>query len=77
MSIERSNNCVKDQLSILNGRHDPVMIGSYCGDQLPANKIQSSTRMVTINFISDGAVTDEGFMLKYEGIEKRARGKHV
>ena len=76
MSIERSNNCVKDQLTILNGRYDPVVIGSYCGNQLPAN-IQSSTRMVTINFISDDAVSDEGFMIKYKGIERRVGGKHV
>ena len=76
MFIERSNNCIKDRLTILNGRNDPVAIGNYCGNEVPAN-IQSSTRMVTINFISDGAVSDKGFMLKYEGIEKRIRGKRT
>ena len=74
MSIEKSSNCIKDRLTILNGRHDPVMLASYCGNQLPATR-QTSTRTVTINFISDGAGSDEGFVLKYQGTKKRVKGK--
>ena len=76
ISIEQSNDCVKDRLTIMNGRHNPVIIGKYCGDQLPAT-VQSSTRDVIINFISDGSVTDNGFSVKYKGLKKRARGKHM
>ena len=76
MSIERSDDCAKDQLTILNGRYNPVIIGSYCGNQLPAT-VQSSTRTVTINFISDGSVSDKGFSLRYKGLKRRIRGNHT
>ena len=76
MSIERSDDCAKDRLTILNGRYNPVMIGSYCGNQLPAT-VQSSTRTVTINFISDGSVSDKGFSLRYKGLKRRIRGNHT
>lgn len=36
MSIETSSDCGKDRVTILNGRHNPVMMASYCGNQLPA-----------------------------------------
>ena len=76
MSIERSDDCVKDRLTILNGRYDPVKIGSYCGNQLPAT-VQSSSRTITINFISDDSVSDKGFSLKYKGLKRRIRGNHI
>ena len=76
MSIEKSDNCIKDRLTILNGRYNPLTIGSYCGNQLPAT-VQSSTRAVTINFISDGSVSDKGFSIRYKGLKRRVKGNHT
>ena len=78
MDIEESPNCVKDRVTILNGKGgDALPLGSYCGNELPPSVIQSSTEVVTIQFVSDGTVNNKGFSLQYRGIKKRSRGKHI
>ena len=75
MDIEESPNCVKDQVTILNGKdEDALSLGSYCGNKLPAT-IQSSTETVIIKFISDGTINNKGFNLQYRGLKERSKGK--
>jgi len=75
LSLEESRNCVKDQVTILNGiSADSLPLGTYCGSQLPAT-VHSSTRAVMIKFTSDDTINREGFKLNFRGIEERAEGK--
>ena len=75
MDIEESTNCVKDRVTILNGKDgDALQLGSYCGSKLPPT-IQSSVEVVTIKFVSDGTVNNKGFNLQYRGLKERIRGK--
>ena len=75
LSIQKSVNCVKDQVTILNGIDaDSLPLGSYCGSQLPPT-IRSSTGAVTVKFISDGTINEKGFQLRYTGLEERVAGK--
>ena len=74
MSIEESPKCTKDQLTVLNGKDgNSLLLGSYCGNELPAS-IWSSTRVVTINFLSDNTVNKKGFSLQYKGLTERIKG---
>ena len=76
MDIEDSPNCAKDRVTILNGNDvDAIPLGSYCGNKVP-HTIQSSTEVVTIQFISDGTVNKKGFNLQYKGLQKRVTGMH-
>jgi len=75
LSIQRSADCVKDRVTILNGKSDDSLpLGSYCGFQLPAT-VHSSTGAVTVKFTSDGANNKAGFKLNYRGLEERASGE--
>ena len=77
MDIEESLNCVKDRVTILNGKDvDALPLGSYCGNKLPPT-IQSSTEAVTIQFVSDGTVNNKGFNLQYKGIKDRSKGRYT
>ena len=77
MDIEESTNCVKDRVTILNGKgRDALPLGSYCGNKLPPT-IQSSTEVVTIQFVSDGTVNSNGFNLQYRGVKERSKGKYM
>ena len=77
MDIEESTNCVKDRVTILNGKDDDALpLGSYCGNKVPP-PIQSSIEVVTIKFVSDGTVNNKGFNLQYRGLKERSRGKHM
>ena len=77
MNIEESPNCVKDRVTILNGKDaDALPLGSYCGNKLPPT-IQSSTEVVTIQFVSDGTVNNKGFNLQYRGLKDRSRGMNM
>ena len=77
MDIEDSLDCTRDRLTILNGKDgDSLSLGSYCGNKIPAT-IESSTESVTIKFISDGTISNKGFSLKYRGLKKRSKGKHI
>ena len=77
MDIEKSPNCVKDRVTILNGKgEDALPLRSYCGNKLPST-IRSSTQVVTVQFVSDGSVNSKGFNLQYRGLKKRSRGKHL
>ena len=77
MDIEESPNCVKDRVTILNGKDgDALPLGSYCGNKLPST-IQSSTEVVTIQFVSDGTVNNKGFNLQYRGLKGRSTGEHT
>ena len=74
VDIEESPNCAKDRVTILNGNDvDAIPLGSYCGNKVPRT-IQSSTEVVTIQFISDGTVNKKGFNLQYKGLQKRISG---
>ena len=47
MNIEESPNCVKDRVTILNGKDtDALSLGSYCGNKLPPT-IQSSIEVLS------------------------------
>ena len=71
MAIEESPDCVKDRVTILNGKDAYALsLGSYCGNQLPAT-IKSSTQAVTIRFISDDTVNGKGFNLQYKGLTRK------
>lgn len=77
MSIEESDNCTKDQLIIMNGKgENSLPIGSYCGNKLPV-AMQSSTRAVTVKFVSDGSVNKKGFSLQYKGLTEPVKGKNI
>ena len=77
MDIEESSNCVKDRVTISNGKDgDALSLGSYCGNKLPGT-IQSSTESVIIKFISDGAINNKGFNLKYRGLNERSKGESL
>ena len=77
MDIEESPNCAKDRVTILNGNDvDAIPLGSYCGNKVPRT-IQSSTEVVTIQFISDGTVNKKGFNLQYKGLQNRITGTYV
>ena len=74
MDIEKSPNCVKDKVTIMNGKdRDALPLGSYCGNKLPPT-IRSSTEAVTIQFVSDGTVNNKGFNLQYKGLKERSKG---
>ena len=74
MDIEKSPNCVKDKVTIMNGKdRDALPLGSYCGNKLPPT-IRSSTEAVTIQFVSDGTVNNKGFNLQYRGLKERSKG---
>ena len=77
MDIEESTNCVKDRVTIMNGKdEDALPLGNYCGNKVPP-PIQSSIEVVTIQFVSDGTVNNKGFNLQYRGLKERSRGKHM
>ena len=77
MLIEKSDNCTKDQLIIMNGKDEnSLSLGSYCGNKLPA-AMQSSTGVVTVRFISDGSVNGKGFNLQYKGLTEPVKGKNI
>ena len=74
MDIEESTNCAKDRVTILNGKgKNALPLESYCGNKLPPT-IQSSTEVVTIQFVSDGTVNNKGFSLQYRGLKERSKG---
>ena len=74
MSIEESVNCTKDRLIIINGKDEKSLsMGSYCGKELPPI-MQSSTRAVTVYFISDDKINNKGFSLQYKGLTERVKG---
>ena len=74
MAIEESPDCVKDRVTILNGKDsDALSLGSYCGNHLPAT-IKSSTQAVTIRFVSDDTINGKGFNLQYKGLTERSKG---
>ena len=76
MSIEQSPNCTKDRLTIFNGKDgNSLSMASYCGSDIPV-AMQSSTRVVTVKFLSDDTVNRKGFSLQYKGLTERVRGKH-
>ena len=75
MDIEESPDCVKDRVTILNGKEvDALPLGSYCGNRLPPT-MQSSTEAVTVKFTSDGTVNNKGFNLQYKGLKEQRRGR--
>ena len=75
MAIEDSPNCVKDSVTIFNGKgEDSLALGSYCDNKLPATII-SSTEIVTITFTSDDTVNNQGFRLHYRGLTERSKGE--
>lgn len=75
--IEESTDCVKDSLTILNGKHENSLpIATYCGTKSPAT-MQSSTRVVIIKFVSDGSLNKNGFSLQYRGLTERMQGKQM
>ena len=77
MDIEESTNCVKNKVTILNGKdEDAISLGSYCGNKLPAI-IRSSTETVIIKFTSDDAINNKGFDLRYRGLKERSNGKLI
>ena len=77
MDIEESPNCVKDRVTILNGKdRDALPLGSYCGNKLPPT-IRSSTEVVTIQFVSDGTVNSKGFNQQYKGVKEQSKGNHM
>ena len=77
MDIEKSPNCVKDRVTILNGKDgDALPLGSYCGNELPPT-MQSSTEAITIKFISDSTVNNKGFNLQYKGLKEQRKGRHI
>ena len=77
MDIEESPNCVKDQVTILNGKdEDAISFGSYCGNKLPAI-IHSSTETIIIKFTSDNAINNKGFDLQYRGLKERSKSKSM
>jgi len=75
LSIQRSADCVKDRVTILNGKSsDSLPLGSFCGFQLPAT-VYSSTGAVIVKFTSDGTNNKAGFKLNYRGLEERVPGE--
>ena len=75
MSIEESVNCSKDRLIIMNGKDvKSLSMGNYCGKESPPI-MQSSTRAVTVNFVSDNKINKKGFNLQYKGLTERVKGK--
>ena len=77
MDIEQSTNCVKDQVTILNGKDENALsLGSFCGNKLPAT-IYSSTETIVIKFMSDSSINKKGFNLRYRGLKERSRGNHM
>ena len=77
IDMEESPNCVKDQVTILNGKdEDAISLGSYCGNKLPAI-IRSSTETVIIKFTSDDVISNKGFNLQYRGLKERSKGKPI
>ena len=76
LSLEDSVDCVKDQVTILNGINAVSLpLGTYCGSQLPAT-VHSSTEAVMVKFSSDAAINGEGFKLNYRGLEERVEGEN-
>ena len=74
MSIEESPNCMKDRLTILNGKdNDAISMGSYCGSRSPFI-MRSSTGSITIQFVSDDVQNRKGFSLQYRGLTERPQG---
>ena len=74
MSIEESPNCIKDKLTIFNGKDkDSVSVAKYCGSQSPFTML-NSIGSITINFLSDGVVNKNGFSLQYRGLTERPQG---
>lgn len=74
MSIEESPNCIKDHLTILNGKDiDALSMGRYCGSRSPFTML-SSTGSVTIKFVSDNVENRRGFSLQYRGLTERPQG---
>ena len=75
MDIEESPDCVKDRVTILNGKDkDALSLGSYCGNKLP-DIIYSSTETVIIKFTSNNIINNKGFDLQYRGLKERSKSK--
>ena len=73
IDIEDSPDCVKDRVTIWNGKEGESLSSSYCGNQLPAI-FKSTTEIVTINFASDNTVNNKGFSLHYRGLMEQYEG---
>ncbi|XP_048223975.1 LOW QUALITY PROTEIN: cubilin [Perognathus longimembris pacificus] len=63
--IQNSNNCTKDFIEIFDGDfYDAPSRGRYCGMSLP-HPITSFGSALTLRFISDSTLSNEGFQLLY------------
>ena len=76
IDIEDSPDCVKDRVTIWNGKEGESLSSSYCGNQTPPI-FKSSTEIVTINFISDDTVNNKGFSLRYRGLTEQSKGTYI
>ena len=76
IDIEDSLDCVKDRMTIWNGKEGESLSSSYCGNQTPAI-FKSSTEIVTINFVSDDTVNNKGFSLQYKGLTEQNKGMYI
>ena len=58
--------CSYDSLTLHDGEttSHPIL-GSFCGDTIPANQ-QSSSNNIVVHFDSDGSVTSSGFQLEHQ-----------
>ena len=66
MDIEVDNDCQYDALEIYDGstRNAPK-IGTYCGQTIPDEPIESDTNRVLLHFRSDDSVAGAGFWLTF------------
>lgn len=68
-----TSTCSYDYVAIYNGYvMDPKdhHIAKYCGDQLPP-VLTSTGNVLTISFVSDDSVSEEGFLATYNFINAR------
>lgn len=70
--LEAHSSCRFDYLDIFDGPStSSPLIGRFCGNVVPTERIRSTSNMMTLNFITDASVTHDGF----RGIYRSTYGK--
>ncbi|GAB1597687.1 hypothetical protein Ahia01_000045300, partial [Argonauta hians] len=66
IDVESSENCSKDYIDVLNGKHPgSLSMGKHCG-QIPALSFRTETNSAIIIFKSDSLTNRRGFLLRYQ-----------
>ncbi|XP_065639868.1 cubilin isoform X2 [Hydra vulgaris] len=68
-NIEPSTNCIHDYIIIKDGKYNGYILGRFCGVNFP-NTLLSSGNHMHIQFHSNDRITNSGFLLRWNALNK-------